>query len=876
MALLSDHTVAAWGDNSQGELNIPASLAGKTVTSIAAGGLQALALTSDGKVTAWGQNNYGQTSVPASLNGKTVTAIAAGVWNSMALTSDGKVTVWGDSTGGALDVPASLASKTVTAIAEGNNFSLVLTSDGQLTAWGNNLYNQLNIPASLTGKTVTSIRTGWYNSAAITDDGAITVWGYGGTGITNVPASLNGKKVIDLSIGATWAMALTDDGKITAWGANAGGQLDVPTSLVDRRVTTISAGYDFGVAVSSPLATVSGTVFNDVDYSLTDYAPPTDTPIAGIAVKVAGYSFGPNGIDEDGGGDDVLIAAGSEPTTTTLADGSYAFAGLWAGKYTVTVPPQASLLGFGQTYGVAGALTVAQGDVVAGHNFGFASIPEVDAVDDAASTRQGDAVDVNVVANDLGRGLQLTGVSGAAHGTATVLNGSTVRYTPEPGWYGTEVLSYTVTGLFGVTDVANLTVTVYPIPVPVVISRNVTENSTLTEAGLSDLVTVGDGIANGVVSTPAAHGTATMVGDALSYTPSAGYTGPDQVVVTYTDAWGQTVTVTVDITVVVQPAANPNVGETGQNMPVDIDVLANDTPSGLALIAVGQPSHGQATIVAGVVHYVPEPGFAGIDSFGYTVQDGIGAQASSTVTVTVDAPPALLAQVSRTGMDRPVSIDPLAGLNSEAGVPYADIVDVEALQPAHGNVTLNQDGTLTYTPAPGYFGSDQVSVSVTDAYGQTGSAIWTVTVQEIAGGEIELTTPFQTPIATPTLSAARGTALTATSVAVEPINGTATMAADGTVTYVPAQGFSGTDRVVVVVVGDDLDQSAFVVVTITVLPEQVTPLSPPTPPVTFSPPSNGATIADTGADGSTAVLGAGIVLLGVVLLVLARRRRRLG
>src|SRR5918912_97430 len=67
-------TIVAWGNNGDGETNVPAGLSG--VSAIAAGFEHTVALKSDGTVVAWGYNGYGETTVPAGLGG--VSAIAAG------------------------------------------------------------------------------------------------------------------------------------------------------------------------------------------------------------------------------------------------------------------------------------------------------------------------------------------------------------------------------------------------------------------------------------------------------------------------------------------------------------------------------------------------------------------------------------------------------------------------------------------------------------------------------------------------------------------------------------------------------------------------------------------------------------------------------
>lgn len=87
------------------------------------------------------------------------------------------------------------------------------------------------------------------------------------------------------------------------------------------------------------------------------------------------------------------------------------------------------------------------------------------------------------------------------------------------------------------------------------------------------------------------------------------------------------------------PVANSDIVSTTEGVPVDIDVLANDTDpdsDALQILGVSQPTHGfvvQAT--NGTLTYAPQNGFFGTDSFGYTVSDGKGGTATGVVTVTV-------------------------------------------------------------------------------------------------------------------------------------------------------------------------------------------------------------------------------------------------
>lgn len=81
-------TVVGWGSRW-----LPEVPAGTRFTAIAAGTGHSLALESDGTVVAWGDNSHGQVPPPTGLRHSV--AIAAGWAHSLALQSDGTVVGWG-------------------------------------------------------------------------------------------------------------------------------------------------------------------------------------------------------------------------------------------------------------------------------------------------------------------------------------------------------------------------------------------------------------------------------------------------------------------------------------------------------------------------------------------------------------------------------------------------------------------------------------------------------------------------------------------------------------------------------------------------------------------------------------------------------------
>jgi hypothetical protein len=176
---------------------VPGGLSG--VVAIAAGRDHSLALKSDGTVVAWGNNTSGQSTVPGGLNG--VLAIAAGFDHSLALKSDGTTVAWGQIDIGfgnfvTATVPGGLNG--VVAIAAGGSHSLALKSDGTVVAWGAGQpgqngdpnYGQSTVPGGLKG--VVAIAAGSYHSLALKPDGTVAAWGNNSSGQSTVPGGLNG------------------------------------------------------------------------------------------------------------------------------------------------------------------------------------------------------------------------------------------------------------------------------------------------------------------------------------------------------------------------------------------------------------------------------------------------------------------------------------------------------------------------------------------------------------------------------------------------------------------------------------------------------------------------------------------------------------
>ncbi len=124
-------------------------------------------------------------------------------------------------------------------------------------------------------------------------------------------------------------------------------------------------------------------------------------------------------------------------------------------------------------------------------------------------------------------------------------------------------------------------------------------------------------------------------------------------------------------------------------------------------------------------------------------------------------------------------------------------ITLVASDPPHGTAVVNAGNTITYTPDPNYNGSDSFTYTITDNDGQTSTATVTVTITPVNDPPVAVPDSAGTatlPIDIPVLANdtdVEGDPLTVTAVST-PTSGTATINPNGTIHYVPANGFTGT------------------------------------------------------------------------------------
>ncbi|MGF1666467.1 MAG: tandem-95 repeat protein, partial [Acidimicrobiia bacterium] len=233
--------------------------------------------------------------------------------------------------------------------------------------------------------------------------------------------------------------------------------------------------------------------------------------------------------------------------------------------------------------------------------------------------------------------------------------------------------------------------------------------------------------------TDGANGTVVDNGDGtVTYTPDPDWNGVDSFTYTISDGRGGTDTATVTITVTPindAPVAVDDADTVVEDESVTVDVLVNDFDvdgDTLTVVSVTQGVNGSVVVNGdGTVSYTPDADWNGVDSFTYTVSDGVLTD-SATVTVTVvavnDAP---VAVDDNTGTDEDVALV-VAPLVNDFDVD-GDVLSVASFtQPANGVVVDNGDATLTYTPDADWFGTDSFTYTVSDGAATATGTVWVV------------------------------------------------------------------------------------------------------------------------------------------------------
>ncbi|MCU1353455.1 MAG: repeat-containing protein [Acidimicrobiales bacterium] len=272
--------------------------------------------------------------------------------------------------------------------------------------------------------------------------------------------------------------------------------------------------------------------------------------------------------------------------------------------------------------------------------------PAGHAVDDAYSVASDQGFTptaaTRLLANDTGLGIRVIANTAPGHGSVTTAANGAFTYRPNGGYSGPDSFTYTITDLTSQTSTATVRLDVIPAPVAQDELYGVSTNTPLSVSapGVLDndlgsaLRVTGFGRPDrGTVTTSAPDGR-------FVYTPLTGYRGPDRFSYTVTDRFGRTATAHVNLAVSPAPVAAHDTYTADFQTPLVVaapGLRANDTGSFFTVTSRTDPGHGTLTPVAadGSFTYTPAGGFAGLDTFSYTITDSRDRTSTATVTIRV-------------------------------------------------------------------------------------------------------------------------------------------------------------------------------------------------------------------------------------------------
>jgi VCBS repeat-containing protein len=247
-----------------------------------------------------------------------------------------------------------------------------------------------------------------------------------------------------------------------------------------------------------------------------------------------------------------------------------------------------------------------------------------------------------------------------------------------------------------------------------------------------------------VLVTGPTHGTLVFnANGSFTYTPTAGYNGPDSFTYRANDGTHNSNTATVNLTVNppanTPPVANDDNYNTPQDTPLNVaapGVLGNDTDANgdpLTAVLDAGPTHGTLTLNAnGSFSYTPTAGYNGPDSFTYHANDGTADGNTATVNLTVNppgnTPPVSNDDAYNTSVDTPLNIAAPGVLGNDTDADGDPLTANLVTGPTHGTLTLNTNGSFDYTPSAGYSGPDSFTYHASDPTGPGNVATVSITV----------------------------------------------------------------------------------------------------------------------------------------------------
>ncbi|WP_274022529.1 tandem-95 repeat protein, partial [Vibrio parahaemolyticus] len=463
----------------------------------------------------------------------------------------------------------------------------------------------------------------------------------------------------------------------------------------------------------------------------------------------------------------------------------------------------------------------------------FTVAPVADIVADKAMVVEDTPTIIKVLGNDTfegdGKVVSLDANNGPVNGSVSVNPDGSVTYTPNDNYVGKDTFTYIVTS-GGVSESTTVEVNVTPVndaPVAKDDIATTQEDTAVTIDVLpNDTDVDGDKLSIESASVPKEQGTVEVVDGKLVFTPAENFHGDAEITYTITDGAltdQATVNVTVnavnDTPVVESSIADQTLAEDFTPYTIDLNTAFSDVDNvdGELTFSVSGNSNIQVAIVNGIATFTPTADWNGSEALTFTATDPSGESVSQTVNFTVAPVADIVADKATVVEDTPTIIKVLGNDTFEGDDKVVSLDTNNG--PANGTVSVNPDGSVTYTPNDNYHGTDSFTYIVTSG-GVSESTTVSVDVTPVNDAPVAkddiATTQEDTAVTIDVLpndSDVDGDKLSIESASVPKEQGTVEVV-NGKLVFTPAENFNGDAEITYTVTDGQLTDEAKVTVTV--------------------------------------------------------------
>ncbi|MEY3052907.1 MAG: protein alpha-antigen precursor, partial [Bacteroidota bacterium] len=382
-----------------------------------------------------------------------------------------------------------------------------------------------------------------------------------------------------------------------------------------------------------------------------------------------------------------------------------------------------------------------------------------------------------------------------ANGALTLNPDGTFTYDPDTGFAGLDSFRYRVCLPAPNGTVCDSALAVVVVAPDAVDDSYYTGYDTPVTGDVSDNDVYPTGSSFDNITDPANGSVVFAVNGTFNYTPVAGFSGLDSFrYVVCLPAPNTTVCDTATAYIVVGVLAVDDMYGTPNDTDISNDVSTNDIyPAGstFSVITGGDPSDGTLTAfnTDGTFTYNPDAGFEGLDTFTYQVcMPAPNATVCDTAIAVVIVGPFAVNDTVVTAYQTPKTSTVASNDNYPPGSGFDNLTS-----PANGDVVLSSNGSYIYTPDAGFTGIDSFRYTVCLPY-PNNSYCDTATVYIVVGPLAVDNTYFTAYDTNVSDDVSTNDTYPAGAVFAQtdgPSNGTVTFLSNGTFTYDPDAGFTG-------------------------------------------------------------------------------------